>query len=66
MGISRRGALAGAVGAMVGAVACALLTTGVLRVGADLVGAAGGLLRVPSAAAGIDPERSTVFIQSRG
>ena len=40
-----------AVGATVGAVACALLTTGVLRVGSDLVGAAGGLLRVPSAAA---------------
>jgi hypothetical protein len=51
MGISRRGALAVAVGATVGAVACALLTTGGLRVGADLVGAAGGLLRVPSAAA---------------
>ena len=51
MGISRRGALVVAVGATVGAVACALLNTGVLRLGADLVGAAGGLLRVPSAAA---------------
>jgi len=51
MGISRRGALAFAVGATVGAVAGALVATGVVRFGADLVGAAGGLLRVPSAAA---------------
>ena len=51
MGVSRRGATTFAVGAAVGVMACALLTTGVLRGGADLVGAASGLFRVPSVAA---------------
>jgi Beta propeller domain len=51
MGVSRRGATTFVVGAAAGVVACALLTTGVLRGGADLVGAATGLFRVPSVAA---------------
>ena len=51
MRVSRRGATTFVVGAAAGAIACALLTTGALRGGADLVGAATGLFRVPSVAA---------------
>ena len=49
---ARRGLSTFAAGATVGAAACALLTTGLLGRGADLVGSAGPLLRLPSAAAG--------------
>jgi hypothetical protein len=51
MRVSKRGAATFVAGAAAGVVACALLTTGALRGGADLVGAATGLLRMPSAAA---------------
>jgi len=51
MGVSTRGATTFVVGAAAGAIACALFTTGALRGGADLVGAATGLFRVPSVAA---------------
>jgi hypothetical protein len=50
MGVSKRAATTFVVGAAAGAIACALFTTGALR-GADLVGAATGLFRVPSVAA---------------
>ncbi len=49
---ARRGLTTFAVGATVGAAACALVTTGLLGRGADLVGSAGPWLRLPSAAAG--------------
>ncbi len=52
MDIRRRGITTFAVGATAGAVACAVLTTGVLGSGAHLVGAVGSLFRVPVAAAG--------------
>jgi hypothetical protein len=51
MGSARRGITTFAVGATAGAVACAVLTTGVLGAGAQLVGAAGSLFRLPVAAA---------------
>lgn len=51
MRVSRRGTATFVAGAAAGVVACALLTTGALRGGADLVGAATGLFRVPSVAA---------------